>query len=298
MEELEDFGDLDASNEDKYSVANGLEHKYQDTALLLLNDICGGYCRFCFRKRLFMDGNDDTINDITEAMKYIKNNTQIRTVLLTGGDPLVIGNKKLLKTLEELAGIEHLTAIRIGTKMLAFNPFRFQDKDLLKGLSQINLKKKIYIMGHFNHVNEISPEAVESARGLLGAGLTIFNQTPIIRDVNDTKEAITNLLTKLTKIGIVPYYFFQMRPTVGNKSFGVPIEETIDLLNDAYDGLPGISKNIKFVMSHETGKIEVIGKSDDKVILKYHRNHDKENANKIMIFQSNKEAYWLEDYLS
>ena len=90
IQELDEFGELDASNELSYTVVKGLEHKYQDTALLLVNNVCGAYCRFCFRKRLFTDGNDEVTNDISDAVAYIEEHPEINNVLLSGGDPLIM----------------------------------------------------------------------------------------------------------------------------------------------------------------------------------------------------------------
>ncbi len=121
--EIEDsvFVNLDASSEHLYTKAQGLEHKYSDTALIIFNNVCGGYCRFCFRKRLFIDDNDDVINDLDEAIEYIKEHKEIKNILVTGGDPFVAGYKKVFKFIRKIIDFEHLKFIRIGTKMLAFN---------------------------------------------------------------------------------------------------------------------------------------------------------------------------------
>ena len=123
-EELNEWGQLDASREDLYTKAPGLEHKYWDTALLLVNDVCGAYCRFCFRKRLFMDDNDEVVRDVTEGVAYIRRHPEVSNVLLTGGDPLIMSTPKLERIIAELRRIDHVKIIRIGTKMPAFNPYR------------------------------------------------------------------------------------------------------------------------------------------------------------------------------
>ncbi len=291
------YTELDASAEHLYTVAKGLEHKYKDTALILYNDVCGGYCRFCFRKRLFIDDNDDVVNDLTEALKYIKEHKEIQNVLITGGDPLVAPGSKLIKLLDELAKIEHLDFIRIGTKMLAFNPRVFLNDTLLEGLERINKIKKIKIMGHFNHPNEITSTTKEVVDKLKSLGLNIYNQTPLVKNVNDSSETIAKLLKELNKLNIIPYYFFQMRPTAGNFSYAVPIKKGIEIINEAYASLPGLVKTARYVMSHKTGKIEIVGSYEDKVILKYHRAAKEEDANRILMFENKEDAYWLEDYL-
>lgn len=291
----ETYNNSDASNEKKFTKEQGLEHKYIDTALILFNDVCGGYCRFCFRKRLFFDDNDDTVNDLGNALKYINKNKSINNVLITGGDPF-IASKKLLDLLKKLVLVEHINFIRIGTKMLAFNPQMFLNEQLLNELEKLNKIKKIKIMNDFNHANEITEETKKSIFVLKNIGLMLYNQTPIIRGVNDTSESLRQLLLSLNEVGIIPYYFFQMRPTIGNFHYSVPIEKVITLLNDVRHGLPGILQNFKYVMSHESGKIEIIGINDTHIFMKYHRAADLNNHNKMLLLKRNKNAHWLDDY--
>src|ERR1044072_9397984 len=120
LEEMGEFGELDASDEASYTVSEGLEHKYPDPALLLVNNVCGAYCRFCFRKRLFTDDNDEVTNDVSEAIKYIQAHTEINNVLLSGGGSLVMSTEKLEKVIKPLRQIDHVKIIRIGSKMPAF----------------------------------------------------------------------------------------------------------------------------------------------------------------------------------
>ena len=128
-EELEEWGYLDPSNERKYTVAPGLQHKYRDTALFLIAPTCLGFCRFCFRKRLFIKEKDLTGNeillDLEEAFKYIEEHKEINNVLLTGGDPLVLPTEKLRMVIARLREIPHVKIIRIGTKALAYYPKGF-----------------------------------------------------------------------------------------------------------------------------------------------------------------------------
>ena len=135
--ELENWGSLDASNEKKYTVAHGLEHKYKDTAVLLVSDTCGGYCRFCFRKRIFMNGNEEIERDITEALAYIREHKEINNVLLTGGDPLLMSTGRLEKIISQLREIDHVKIIRLGTKIPSFNPYRIlEDPSFLEMLEK------------------------------------------------------------------------------------------------------------------------------------------------------------------
>ncbi|MFC1557310.1 KamA family radical SAM protein, partial [candidate division KSB1 bacterium] len=151
--ELDEWGDLDASGEETYTVVPGCEHKYRDTALLLCNDVCGAYCRFCFRKRLFMNDNDEVVRDVSPGLKYISQHPEISNVLLTGGDPLIMSTRKLENIISRLREIDHVKIIRIDTKIPAFNPYRItKDESLLEMLSKYSsAHKRIYIIAHFNH---------------------------------------------------------------------------------------------------------------------------------------------------
>lgn len=292
----ETYNSLDPSAEHTYMVVNGLEHKYEDTALVLFNNVCGGYCRFCFRKRLFISGNDDTINDLSEALEYIKSHKEIKNVLVTGGDPFITGSKKITDFLSSLAEIEHLQFIRVGSKMLAFNPYIFLNTDLVERLSAVNMRKKLKIMAHFNHPNEITDITKEAVKKILKSGIMIYNQTPIVRGINDSAEAITKLIESLIAIDIIPYYFFQMRPTAGNFNYSVPINKVLEILNSAFSSMPGVFKNLKYAMSHKTGKIEIVGVYEDKIIFKYHRAAKKELTGKVFARKNNPKGRWLEDF--
>ena len=140
--ELKEWGDLDASNEKAYTKVPGLEHKYEYTALILVNHVCGGFCRFCFRKRIFIDKNE-IVSDTRERLEYIRQHKKITNVLLTGGDPLLLSTKKLTKIIHQLREIKHVQVIRIGTKLPAFNPFRIiDDQSLLEMIEKHSSQEK------------------------------------------------------------------------------------------------------------------------------------------------------------
>ena len=112
-EELNEWGKLDSSNEDSVTVARGVQHKYADTVLLLCNDVCGAYCRYCFRKRLFMDDNGEVTNDVSEGVRYIAEHPEVNNMLLTGGDPLLMSTRRLVEIFQELHEIPHVRVIRL-----------------------------------------------------------------------------------------------------------------------------------------------------------------------------------------
>ncbi len=296
--ELEKWGRVDPSNEKSYTVLPGLEHKYNSTALFLVSGVCGGICRYCFRKRLFMFSKDEILRDIDGAVDYVRSRKEITNVLLSGGDPLMLSTEKLERVIKKLSEIDHVKIIRIGTKMPAFNPYRILDDpslvDMIKRYSR--KESRIYIITHFNHPKEITKEAVESVNMLHNAGAIFANQTPLIRGVNDKPEVLADLFRKLSFIGVPPYYVFQIRPAVGNKPYAVPLEEGYEIFEKAKGMVSGLAKRARFVMSHASGKIEVVGKTDDHVYLKYHRAANDDDSGRFMVFKSNPEAYWFDDY--
>jgi KamA family protein len=300
IQELDEFGELDASNELSYTVVKGLEHKYQDTALLLVNNVCGAYCRFCFRKRLFTDGNDEVVNDVTEAVAYIKEHPSINNVLLSGGDPLIMSTGKLTRIIQQLREIEHVRIIRIGTKMTAFDPYRIlNDPSLLDMLHKYSLPdRKIFVMAHFNHPRELTEPALKGLQLLQKAGAITVNQTPLIRGVNDKAEVVAELFGRLSYNGVVPYYLFLCRPTLGNEPYIVPVEKGLEIFEEARRRLAGLAKQARLCMSHRTGKIEVVGKMDNKIVFRYHRAPNPLDCGRIMMFESDPKAGWLEDYMS
>jgi KamA family protein len=299
IQELGEFGELDASNELSYTVVKGLEHKYADTALLLVNNVCGAYCRFCFRKRLFTDGNDEVVNDVTEAVAYIREHPGINNVLLSGGDPLIMSTGKLTHIIQQLRDIDHVQIIRIGTKMTAFDPYRIlNDPSLLEMLSKYSLPdRKIYVMAHFNHPRELTEPALKGLQLLQKAGAITLNQTPLIRGVNDKAEIVAELFGRLSYNGVVPYYLFLCRPTLGNEPYIVPVEKGLEIFEEARRRLAGLAKQARLCMSHRTGKIEVVGKMDNKIVFRYHRAPDPLDCGRIMMFDSDPTAGWLEDYM-
>jgi len=300
VDELDEFGEWDACDEASYTVTRGLEHKYPDTALLLVNAVCGAYCRFCFRKRLFTAENDEVTNDVTDGVRYISEHPEINNVLLTGGDPLIMSTEKLAKIIRSVRQVDHVKIIRIGTKMVAFNPHRIINDPSLMELIEENSQagKRIFIMGHFNHPREITDVAIQGIRLLQKAGATVVNQSPMIRGVNDHPEILTQLFNKLSFNGVVPYYIFMCRPTAGNKPFLVPVEEALDIFERSRIRLSGLAKHARLCMSHKTGKIEVIGKMGKDVLFRYHRAANPMNYGRIKAYPSDPAACWFDDYVN
>ena len=298
IQELDDWGQLDASNEEKYTKVKGLEHKYTSTALLLVNEVCAAYCRFCFRKRLFMDENDEVTKDISEGLEYIRKHKEITNVLLTGGDPMIMSTSKLEPIIKQIREIDHVKIIRIGTKIPAFNPHKIVNDPSLHEMIKTYSKdeKKIYIMAHFNHPRELTEIAVKGLNMLMQSGAIVVNQTPLIKGVNDDPDVLAELFNRLSFIGVPPYYVFLCRPTLGNEPFAIPVEDGYEIFEKARNKCSGLAKRARLVMSHETGKVEMVGMLDGQVFFKYNRSANVENNAKFLVFESNPDAYWFDDY--
>ena len=298
LRELEEWGRFDPSDEKCYSIMPGLEHKYNSTALLLVSNVCEGICRYCFRKRVFMNPRNDYLQDLPAALRYIEDHKEITNVLLTGGDPLILKISKLDDVIGRLRNIEHVQIIRIGTRMPAFNPYRIIDDPALPEMiaRYSTDQKRIYVMTHFVHPRELTDPAIRAVGVLQKAGAITANQTPLIRGINDKPEDLAELLANLSFIGDVPYYIFQCRPAMGNKAFTVPIEEGYEIVERAKALVSGLAKRVRFVMSHSSGKIEIIGCSNGFVYFKYHRAADDSDSGRFLVLRSNPEACWLDDY--
>lgn len=297
MTELNEYGRLDPSDEADNYVAKGCQHKYATTALLLVSEVCTAYCRFCFRKRLFKDDVHETSLDVSEGLNYIAAHPEINNVLLTGGDPLMLSTGRLQKILQDLRAIPHVRIIRIGSKVPAFEPMRiYGDVKLLETLAtHSSPEARIYLMGHFNHPRELTPEALQAITALQQAGVTVVNQTPILRKINADAAVLGELLDRLSWAGVTPYYVFQNRPVAGNASFVVPLAEAYQIIERAKARTSGLGKRVKFVMSHSSGKIEVLAVDQGKIYLKYHQTRQPADLGRFMVCDLPPDAAWFDD---
>jgi lysine 2,3-aminomutase len=295
--ELEPWGVLDASHEGDYTVAAGLQHKYTHTAVLLCNETCGGFCRYCFRKRLFMNGNDEVRIDAEPALRYIAAHPEITNVLLTGGDPLLLSTRRLRGILRGLRAISHVQIIRIGSKLPAFDPWRISgDPELLAVLGEHSTPdKRIYLMTHFDHPRELTRPALEAIDALLRQGVICANQCPLIRGVNDNPAVLSELFRRLSWIGCPPYYLFQGRPTAGNAPYRIPLVEGWEIYRTTLRQGSGLAQRARFVMSHHTGKIEIFNIDEHYIHMRYHRAARPVDRGRVLLFRRRDDAYWLDD---
>lgn len=294
--ELSEYGRWDASDEDTNYVVPGCQHKYTTTALLLVSEVCGAYCRYCFRKRLFRNDIKEALIDVQPGLEYIKEHPEINNVLLTGGDPLMLATKRLRAILTALRDIPHVKIIRIGSKMPAFNPMRiYEDEELLNLIKEVSTpEKRLYIMAHFSHPRELTEEARKACQALHDAGAIIVNQTPVLKGINDDPEVLGELLDKLSWAGVTPYYFFINRPVAGNNDFVLTLEEAYKAVEGAKARTSGLGKRVRLSMSHTSGKIEILAIENGKAYLKYHQSRDG-NYGQFMVLDCPKDAAWFDD---
>ena len=210
----------------------------------------------------------------------------------------MLETKRLEAVLRELREIPHVNIIRIGSKLLAYNPYRIlNDPELLPVLSRYSTpEKRIYVMAHFNHPRELTEVSMQAADALRKAGVAVVNQTPILNGINNNPDTLTALFRKVSFAGISPYYVFQCRPSIGNQIFQVPVEQSYEVLQKSWQACSGLAKRARFVMSHATGKIEIVGKTTKHVFMRYHQAADMNNIGKFMVFRANPLARWFDDY--
>ncbi len=302
-DELSVAGSLDPSLESTITRLRGVQHKYGPTALFLVSDMCSSYCRFCFRRRLKVEGKTDQIIESPEhlknALEYVKEHKEIDNVLLSGGDPLMLSNGWLDTILNGLRDIEHVRMIRIGTRTPVYLPQRIiADEEFRSIISNHNREdRRIYFVVHFNHVRELTEEAITGLRMLGEIGVILRNQTVLLRGVNDNPETIRELFNKLSYVGVTPYYLFQCRPIKGGKYFQVPLAEGYRIFEDAKKGMSGLAKTARYIMSHTTGKIATVGIEDGRFYFKYHQAKNPEDVGRFFSLPLKEDAYWFDDLM-
>ncbi len=217
----------DPLSEEKDSPVPGLTHRYPDRVLFLITDQCSMYCRHCTRRRFAgqRDGGVDW-KYIEQGVEYIRNTPAVRDVLLSGGDALLMADSRLETIIQMLREIPHVEVIRIGTRTPVVMPQRITD-DL------VNMLKKyhpIWLNTHFNHAKEITPDAAAACEKLVDAGIPVGNQSVLLRGVNDNPETMKELVLKLVKIRVRPYYIYQCDLSAGIEHFRTKVSKGIEIM--------------------------------------------------------------------
>ncbi|MBY3143178.1 lysine 2,3-aminomutase [Rhizobium laguerreae] len=297
FEEFESPGDLDTSGEHDNTIVPGFQHKYAATGLVLVTDRCASYCRYCFRKRIVGKDSEEVATDFAQISQYIGSHPEITNVLLSGGDPFVLSTAKLDQILDYLLPIPHLDSIRIGTKMVAYEPKRFEDPTLASLFQRIHeAGKAAVIVTHFDHIGEISADAERNIRSLRAHGVQFLNQSVLLAKVNDDPDILAETFSKCHQMGVRPYYLFQGRPVKGASHFQVPLRRGLEIVHGISQRLSGIHKTFKYIMSHYTGKIEILDLgADGRVYMRYHQNKCSQEIGKVFSRPYLEGACWLDD---
>lgn len=346
-------GAEDPGKQMDFSPVEGLIHKYE-LGLLYVASTCSAHCRFCYREELIAQKEvarpDGTVApkglaQIAEILEYVQEHNRaveqnggvhphtgrekLREILMSGGDPLVLGNKNIAAWLSALAeaGIEN---IRIGTKELAFFPDRFDDTffDMLDKFHAVYPGMSLRLMIHFNHPDEFLmkndageymddpegglqwvPSAKRAIRALRSRNwINVDNQAPIINHINNDPDALRIQQRELKRNGVENHYYFCGRDIVGHKAFNVPIEEAWRILNESQKGLSGVETHARLSITHYKGKTEVAAVTNEPfpglkggekgvVILKLLRSYgDAQDRGKVAIVGRNPEAIWFSGY--
>lgn len=223
---------LDPLHEDEDSPVPGLTHRYPDRVLLLITDMCSMYCRHCTRRRFAGQKDDESpANNIDRAIDYIARTPQVRDVLLSGGDALMVSDAKLESIIKKLRAIPHVEIIRIGSRTPVVCPQRITDK-LVDMLKQYH---PIWLNTHFNHPNEVTPEAIAACERMANAGIPLGNQSVLLRGVNDCVNIMKRLVHLLVKMRVRPYYIYQCDLSMGLEHFRTPVSKGIEII----EGLRG-----------------------------------------------------------
>ncbi len=230
--------EADPLAEEPQSPVPGLIHRYPDRVVFLVSNACAMFCRYCMRKRNIRQGETGhrAERDLERGIRYISDTPEIRDVILSGGDPLLLSTDRLAGILKQVRAIGHVETIRIHTRVPCTLPFR------ITGPLVAELKKHhpLYINTHFNHPDEITPEAALACARLADAGIPLGCQTVLLKGVNDRPEVMAALMRKLVKIRVRPYYIHHPDPVAGTAHFRPTLETGFTVMRALRGHLSGL----------------------------------------------------------
>ena len=293
-------------------VVAGIQHKYQETVLFFPSQgqTCHAYCSYCFRWAQFIGAADLKFasREVDHLVNYMKDNPQVSSVLITGGDPMVMKTPVLRRYIEPLlrAKLPNLQSIRIGTKALAYWPYRFTEggdaDDFLRLIEEVKAAGKHFaLMAHSSHSRELEPKMARHAvERVLNAGAVIRCQAPLIRKVNDNANVWAQLWRQQVQLGMVPYYMFVERNTGAKAYFEVPLARAYKVFTEAYSQVVGLCRTVRGPsMSAMPGKVVVDGITQvagEKVfVLKFLQGRDPKWVNRVFFAKYDPSATWLSD---
>jgi KamA family protein len=293
------------------SAVPGMQHKYRETVLFFprQGQTCHAYCTYCFRWPQFV-GLDDfqfASEEVGRLIAYLRRHREVTSVLLTGGDPLIMRTDVLRRYIRPLldARLEHVTSIRIGTKATTYWPYRFltdRDADDLLRLFEevVDAGKHLAVMAHVTHPRELDPPVTRAAiRRISGTGAVVRCQAPLIRHVNDDPEIWAEMWRKQVSLGAVPYYMFVERDTGPRNYFEVPLAEAHGIFRRAYRRISGLARTVRGPsMSATPGKVVVDGVTrvagEDVFVLKFIQARDPKWVGRPFFAALDEDASWLD----
>jgi len=223
--EIED-GIVDSLAEDAHSPVPNITHRYPDRALFLVSPVCAAYCRFCTRRRKVGDPEKIPMAQLESAFQYLTQHTEIRDVIMSGGDPLLLSDRRLNEICARLRAIPHIEIIRIGSRVPCHLPERITP-ELCAILKQYH---PFYINTHFNHPDELTPAAVQALGMLADAGIPLGCQTVLLKGVNDDPAVMKRLMQKLLVARVRPYYIYQCDQVAGAEHFRTTIQTGLEIV--------------------------------------------------------------------
>ncbi len=289
---------------------HGIQHKYSETVLFFPSQgqTCHAYCTFCFRWPQFV-GQSELKFGMREGevlKRYIETHPEVTDLLFTGGDPLIMRTRLLQAYIEPLLEIPHLKNIRIGSKALAYWPYRFTTDadadDLLRLFEKVEQSgKQLALMVHFNHPQELKTKALcEATRRVRDTGAVIRTQSALLRHINDRSEIWKTMWETQVQLGMIPYYMFIARDTGAQHYFAMPLLKAQRIFRNAYRQVSGLSRTVRGPsMSCHPGKVRVIGPAQvqgKKVIaLEMIQARDSNWVGRPFFARYNPEAIWIDD---
>src|SRR5262245_30767897 len=266
-------GIVDSLNEDADSPVPNITHRYPDRALFLVSPVCASYCRFCTRRRKVGDPEKIPMSQFESAFQYLEQHTEIRDVIMSGGDPLLLNDRRLEAILTRLRAIPHLEIIRIGSRVPCHLPERITP-ELTTMLRRFH---PLFINTHFNHPDELTPAAVAGLGRLADAGIPLGCQTVLLKGVNDDPDVMKRLMQRLLMARVRPYYIYMADQVAGAEHFRTTVQAGIRIMEALRGWTSGLA-NPYFVIDAPGGggKIPllpeyVISMTDEEVVLRNFR---------------------------
>jgi len=236
--ELENHGlYTDPLSEDRDSPVPNIVHRYPDRCLFLISAECASYCRFCTRKRKVGDPQKINSRFIHEGIRYIREQTDIRDVVLSGGDPLMLSDSRLENIISQIRAISHVEIIRIGSRVPCFLPHRITSELV----SMLKKYHPLYMNVHFNHPDEMTPLVFKALGRIADAGIPLGNQSVLLKGVNNDPQVMRKLMQKLLMARVRPYYIYQADMVFGTEHFRTTVRKGLDIIRDLRGWTSGLA---------------------------------------------------------